>query len=253
MPDGRRKSIQPMGERLPDGNEQNLQQFVNQSTWDSLPVRRRIAQRTLPLISPDAWAVDDVSSPRDGRMSVAVAHQYCGALASRPTAQVAVSVHAVSDTASCPLSGSCSCPRNGRMTPDDGRRPGYRRRSDTGRSGAWLWTSSTSWPGGNGAAGGGRCRLRAERRLLRGLERAGHRLCCGGSFGCDGPPARRPAHRPGVVRKGPQAAAPLPAQAVLGGCAAGRGTPGPVRFSRHQRRTRTPGPTRGSPRASPST
>jgi SRSO17 transposase len=50
MLDGRRKSIQPMAERLPDGNEQNLQQFVNQSTWDPVPVRRRIAQRMVPLI-----------------------------------------------------------------------------------------------------------------------------------------------------------------------------------------------------------
>jgi SRSO17 transposase len=32
MLDGRRKSIQSMASRLPDGNEQNLQQFVNQST-----------------------------------------------------------------------------------------------------------------------------------------------------------------------------------------------------------------------------
>src|SRR5919112_5775359 len=72
MLDGRRKSIQPMAERLPDGNEQNLQQFVNQSTWDPLPVRRRIAERMVPLIGPDAWAVDDVSFPKDGKMSVAV-------------------------------------------------------------------------------------------------------------------------------------------------------------------------------------
>ncbi|MFJ3895381.1 transposase, partial [Streptomyces sp. NPDC090083] len=38
MLDGRRKSIQPMAERLPDGNMQALQQFVNQSPWDPLPV-----------------------------------------------------------------------------------------------------------------------------------------------------------------------------------------------------------------------
>ncbi|AMW09366.1 hypothetical protein A4E84_07555 [Streptomyces qaidamensis] len=38
MPDGRRKSIQPMAERLPDGNTQALRQFVNQSPWDPLPV-----------------------------------------------------------------------------------------------------------------------------------------------------------------------------------------------------------------------
>ncbi|GCB45330.1 Cys-tRNA(Pro) deacylase ybaK [Streptomyces sp. NL15-2K] len=43
-----------MAERLPDGNEQNLQQFVNQSTWDPVAVRRRIAERMVPQIGPDA-------------------------------------------------------------------------------------------------------------------------------------------------------------------------------------------------------
>ncbi|MEV0989546.1 transposase, partial [Streptomyces sp. NPDC049949] len=52
MLDGRRKSIQAMAARLPDGNEQNLQQFVNQSTWDPVPVQRRICERMLPLIAP---------------------------------------------------------------------------------------------------------------------------------------------------------------------------------------------------------
>ncbi|MFD9636775.1 transposase, partial [Streptomyces violascens] len=61
MLDGRRKSIQAMAARLPDGNEQNLQQFVNQSTWDPAPVRRRIAERMTARIGPEAWVVDDVS------------------------------------------------------------------------------------------------------------------------------------------------------------------------------------------------
>ncbi|QQC87318.1 IS701 family transposase [Streptomyces alfalfae] len=103
MLDGRRKSIQAMSLRLPDGNEQNLQQFVNQSTWDPVPVQRRINERLLPLVSPVAWVIDDVSVPKDGRMSVATAPQYCGALGKRANCQVAVSVHAASDTASCPL------------------------------------------------------------------------------------------------------------------------------------------------------
>nr|WP_161562971.1 IS701 family transposase [Streptomyces antimycoticus] len=103
MLDGRRKSIQAMASRLPDGNEQNLQQFVNQSTWDPVPVQRRICERMLPLITPTAWVIDDVSVPKDGRMSAAVARQYCGALGKRANCQVAVSVHAASDTASCPL------------------------------------------------------------------------------------------------------------------------------------------------------
>jgi SRSO17 transposase len=103
MLEGRRKSISAMAGRLLDGDEQNLQQFVNQSTWDPVPVRRRIAQRLVPLIEPDAFVIDDVSFPKDGRMSVAVAPQYCGALGKKANCQVAVTVHAVTDRASVPL------------------------------------------------------------------------------------------------------------------------------------------------------
>jgi len=55
MLEGRRKSIQAMAARLPDGNEQNLQQFVNQSTWDPVPVRRRIAERWRPCRGSSPW------------------------------------------------------------------------------------------------------------------------------------------------------------------------------------------------------
>ena len=46
MLDGRRKSIQPMAERLPDGNMQALQQFVSQSPWDHTPVLRAVAMNS---------------------------------------------------------------------------------------------------------------------------------------------------------------------------------------------------------------
>ncbi|MEU7516778.1 IS701 family transposase [Streptomyces sp. NPDC042898] len=103
MLDGRRKSIQPMADRLPDGNMQALQQFVNQSPWDPLPVRQRIAERLCEVIQPEVWVVDDVSFPKCGTASAGVAWQYCGALGKRANCQVAVSVHAATDTASCPL------------------------------------------------------------------------------------------------------------------------------------------------------
>ncbi|WP_079177338.1 IS701 family transposase [Streptomyces sp. MUSC 14] len=124
MLDGRRKSIQAMASRLPDGNEQNLQQFVNQSTWDPVPVQRRICERMLPLIGPAAWVIDDVSVPRDGRMSVAVAPQYCGALGKRANCQVAVSVHAATDAASCPLQWRLFVPEE--WTSDTDRRTATR-------------------------------------------------------------------------------------------------------------------------------
>lgn len=124
MLDGRRKSIQAMASRPPGGNEQNLQQCVNQPTWDPVPVQRRICERMLPLINPTAWVIDDVSLSKDGRMSVAVAPQYCGALGKRANCQVAVSVHAASDTASCPLQWRLFLPKE--WCSDTGRRTATR-------------------------------------------------------------------------------------------------------------------------------
>ena len=63
MLDGKRKSIQPMAERLPDGNEQALQQFVSQSPWDWRPVRQRLATQLTAAIDPDAWIIDDTGFP----------------------------------------------------------------------------------------------------------------------------------------------------------------------------------------------
>ncbi|MGX1887892.1 IS701 family transposase [Streptomyces sp. NPDC055287] len=120
MLDGRRKSIQPMSERLPDGNMQALQQFVNQSPWQWAPVRQRIAERLCEAIRPEVWVVDDVSFPKCGRASVGVARQYCGALGKRANCQVAVSVHAATDTASCPLEWELFLPEE--WTADDSRR-----------------------------------------------------------------------------------------------------------------------------------
>ncbi|WP_432031041.1 IS701 family transposase, partial [Streptomyces sp. 1222.5] len=124
MLDGRRKSIQPMAKRLPDGNMQALQQFVNQSPWDPLPVRRRIAQRLREAIAPEVWVVDDVSFPKCGTASAGVARQYCGALGKRANCQVAVSVHAATDTASCPLEWELFLPEEWTSDHDRRRRAG---------------------------------------------------------------------------------------------------------------------------------
>ena len=103
MLDGRRKSIEPMAARLADGDEQCLQQFVNQSPWDETEVRRRLAERISEEIAPEAWVVDDTGFPKFGRHSAGVARQYCGALGKLANCQVGVSVSAASDAASCPL------------------------------------------------------------------------------------------------------------------------------------------------------
>jgi len=101
--EGRRKSIQPMAARLPDGDEEGLQQFIADSPWDDAPVRRRLARRMTTEIEPEGWVIDDTGLPKDGRLSPGVARQYCGALGKTANCQVVVSVNAVTDRASCPL------------------------------------------------------------------------------------------------------------------------------------------------------
>jgi SRSO17 transposase len=120
MLDGRRKSIQPMAERLPDGDMQALQQFVNQSPWDHAAVLRAVALKTVPVVDPVVWVIDDVSFPKDGQMSVGVARQWCGALGKQSNCQVAVSLHAASDTASVPVSWRLFLPEG--WQDDAGRR-----------------------------------------------------------------------------------------------------------------------------------
>ena len=103
MLEGRRKSIEPMAARLADGDEQCLQQFVNQSPWEWQPVRARLARKLSAAIAPEAWIVDDSGFPKFGRHSVGVARQYCGALGKVGNCQIGVSINAATDAASCPL------------------------------------------------------------------------------------------------------------------------------------------------------
>lgn len=102
MLDGRRKSMQPMAERL-GVDHQQLQQFVASSTWAVEPVRRRLAYLAVETIRPEAWVIDDTGFKKDGPSSPCVARQYSGTLGKIGNCQIGVSVHAATDAASCPL------------------------------------------------------------------------------------------------------------------------------------------------------
>jgi SRSO17 transposase len=103
MLDGKRKSIEPMAARLEDGDEQCLQQFVNQSPWRWEPVRQRLAVKMTSELEPDAWVIDDTGFPKFGDKSVGVARQYSGALGKVGNCQIGVSINAATPQASCPL------------------------------------------------------------------------------------------------------------------------------------------------------
>ncbi len=137
MLDGRRKSIQPMAERLPDGNMQALQQFVSQSPWDHAPVLRAIATKVAEAIGPEAWVIDDTSFPKAGDQSAGAARQWCGALGKRSLCQVGVSVHAVTDAASVPLNWRLFLPKEWGDRADE-RRVKAGVPKETGHREKWL-------------------------------------------------------------------------------------------------------------------
>ena len=102
MLDVRRKSMQPMGERL-GVDYQQLQQFVSSSSWKVEPVRRELAKLAVETIHPEAWVIDDTGFKKVGTSSPCVARQYSGTLGKVGNCQIGVSVHAATDAASCPL------------------------------------------------------------------------------------------------------------------------------------------------------
>jgi len=110
--DGERKSIEPLSRRvsLPDeldvkDKDQALQQFVNHSPWDERAVLRRYRCLLAETFATPRgiFLFDDVSFPKQGKHSVGVQRQYCGALGKRANCQVAVSVHYVSPKGHYPL------------------------------------------------------------------------------------------------------------------------------------------------------
>jgi SRSO17 transposase len=134
MLDGKRKSVEPMAARLQDGDEQCLQQFVNQSPWRWEPVRQRLAIRMSAEISPQAWVIDDTGFPKFGDKSVGVARQYCGVLGKIGNCQLGVSISAVTAQASCPINWRLFLPAE---WDEDPRRQGCRVPDDVGHEPKW--------------------------------------------------------------------------------------------------------------------
>ena len=88
--DSERKSMQPMHGRLSDpGSYQGLQHFITHATWEVRPFWGRL--RALIPVRQGILAIDDTGWPKQGRASVGVQRQYCGAVGKIANCQVAVS------------------------------------------------------------------------------------------------------------------------------------------------------------------
>src|ERR671932_685925 len=110
--EGERKSIEPLSRRVtlpPElqvkDPDQALQQFVNQSPWDEQQVLKRYrAVMAGAFADPEGlFLIDDTSFPKQGKHSVGVQRQYCGALGKTANCQVAPSVHYDGPKGHCPL------------------------------------------------------------------------------------------------------------------------------------------------------
>jgi SRSO17 transposase len=116
--DGKRKSVEPMATRLLEGNVQAMQQFVSQSPWDPMPVRRRLAEQVArDLIPACGWLVDDTGFPKKGAHSIGVARQYSGTLGKVANCQVAVSLHLATDDGCMPLNFALYLPEEWTSNP----------------------------------------------------------------------------------------------------------------------------------------
>ncbi len=101
--DSERKSMQAMHGRLSDPvSYQALQQFITDSPWETRPVWAQL--RAVVPVRRGILAVDDTSFPKQGRHSVGVQRQYCGALGKIANCQVAVSTVLLGAQLTWPLS-----------------------------------------------------------------------------------------------------------------------------------------------------
>lgn len=101
--EGGRKTAAGMAARY-GGDEQALQQFVSQSPWDWMAVRRELAIRMTREAGPRAaWILDDTGFPKKGDHSVGVARQYSGTLGKVGNCQIGVSLNYATDDGCFPI------------------------------------------------------------------------------------------------------------------------------------------------------
>ena len=107
---GERKSIEPMAARL-GTDSQKLQQFIADSPWDEQEVWRAIRREVVPVMEPlVAWIIDETGWLKQGKNSVGVAHQYCGAVGKQANCQVSVEVVVSDGEIAAPVAGRLYLP-----------------------------------------------------------------------------------------------------------------------------------------------
>ena len=116
MLEGRRKSVEPMAQRLGDVHYQALHHFVAVSPWDWRPVRRRLAERLVAALGPPVWAVDDTGFPRTVSVRWGWSASTRARWARQPTGSWACRSTPSPSRPAARWTGGCLCPGAGTRT-----------------------------------------------------------------------------------------------------------------------------------------
>jgi len=93
-----RKNCDTIAAALAGTSTERLQHLLTDADWDSLELdEARVKSLSAKSPKGGVLVLDDTSFPKQGKASVGVARQYCGALGKRANCQVVVSAHYITD------------------------------------------------------------------------------------------------------------------------------------------------------------
>ena len=109
---GQRKSVEPMAARMAV-DPQPLTHLLADSPWAPAGVWTALCQEAVsPLSAVEAWIVDETGWLKQGRQSVGVQHQYCGAVGKPANCQVCVEVVVSTGEIAAPVAGQLYLPES---------------------------------------------------------------------------------------------------------------------------------------------
>jgi len=115
-----RGNAENLSEAVDAASARVLQRFLTEAKWEEKAVIEQLQAYLAPrLTHPDAvWALDDSGFPKQGRKSVGVARQYCGALGKIAGCQVGVFLAYVSPRGRALVDKRLYLPREWTEAPD---------------------------------------------------------------------------------------------------------------------------------------
>ena len=109
---GQRKSVEPMADRM-QVDPQPLTHLLTDSPWSAEELWTVLRREAVPVLGAmEAWIVDETGWLKQGKNSVGVQHQYCGAVGKQANCQVCVEIVVSSGEIAAPVAGQLYLPES---------------------------------------------------------------------------------------------------------------------------------------------